>query len=318
MNLDDISVAPLEKILIFSDPNLGKTYAIGQLAAKFHLHWFDLENGIKTLLQPTFPKEIRKNVTVYRIPDDATNPIAIETMLKIIQKRPVKICEAHGKVGCPVCIKSGGAMQDFDLSKLGPTDVLVIDGLNQLQQSAMASITKMRDDLYKPDWEDFRNQGALMGKILSVLQNGLNCHVAVTSHPIEVEMEDGSKKLVPISGTTNFSRNTAKYFDHIVYINLVGPKRKFTSLATTNPKISAGSRYSIDLSKDAEPSLLKLFQDVDYAAMATQVPVQQAKAEATLDSINKVAPIATNSKPAVPPSIGKSVMNLSTMLGQKA
>lgn len=316
MNLDELEAksAPLERILIYSDPNLGKTEAMGRLAAKFHLHWFDLESGVKTLLQDRFPRELRKNITLYSIPDDATNPVAIETFLKIVQKRPVKICEAHGKVGCPACLKEGKAMQDFDITKLGPTDCLVVDSLNQLQNSAMCSITKMRDDLYKPDWEDFRNQGALMGKILSVFQNGLNCHLACSTHPIEVEMEDGSKKLVPISGTTNFSRNTAKYFDHIVYISMVGPIRKFTSLATTNPKICAGSRYSVDLSKDKDPTLLNFFKDVDYSQFAA-MPQTAIEIKAGVD-LKSAETLATNNAP-IPPALGKSAMNLAALLGGK-
>jgi len=317
MNLDDMSNAPLERILIFSDPNMGKTFALGQLAAKFHLHWIDLESGVKTLLQANFPKELRKNVTVYSIPDNAVNPVGIRTMLKLVDtvrtKKPISICEAHGVANCPECIKADAPRQVICLPDLGPTDCLIIDGLNQLQASAMASIRFGKDDMSKAEWDDYGNQGSLMSKILSIFQTGLTCHLGCTSHPIEVEMEDGSKKLVPIAGTTNFSRNTAKYFDHIVYIKMVGNKRQFISLSTTNAKISAGSRYSIDLSKDSEPSLLKLFQDVDYSTLGA-VHKEEIKSgtEAVLNSAKATPAITVPTAPTAPtatPASLKSLMN---------
>lgn len=81
MNLDNYSTDTRTKVLVYGPPKAGKTALVGKLAEHFTLYWFDLEAGIKTLLNPAIldPK-FRKNVKVFSIPDHRLYPVAIDTV----------------------------------------------------------------------------------------------------------------------------------------------------------------------------------------------------------------------------------------------
>lgn len=262
MKLTDIAEAARgvwqpQHVLVFGDSKTGKTELVGRLAERFNIHLFDLENGYKTLLK--LPKEQQERVTIYRIPDTRTYPIAIETMLKVITGVPVKVCETHGKVGCEICTKANAPTQEFALSKLGPDDVFVVDSGTQLGNSAMNNITRDKSDDYKPDWDDYRRQGFMLDRFLSNLQQGRYNAIVVT-HTTMARMEDTQKvKLVPVMGTDNFSRNVAKYFDHVVYCDVGTGTHTFGSSTTYRPQILTGSRTDVAIEKFETAKLLPFF-----------------------------------------------------------
>ncbi len=64
---------------------------------------------------------------------------------------------------------------------------------------------------------------------------------------------------MPVAGTTNFSRNTAKYFDHVVYADVKNRKHTFSSSSTAFTSVLTGSRTDIEIEKEEMPSLLKIF-----------------------------------------------------------
>jgi hypothetical protein len=72
-----------------------------------------------------------------------------------------------------------------------------------------------------------------------------------------VEMEDGTKKIVPIGGTSNASKVFAKYFDDVIYCEIVNKTHRLVSSSTAKANVLAGSRSG----KDLKPgdSLLNLF-----------------------------------------------------------
>ena len=107
MNLDEYSNDACVKAIIFGPPKSGKTALVGKLAeAGFKLHWCDLENGIKTLLNPAMLKpEFRKNINVINIPDHRYSPVAITTIGEIMKGRKTRICYDHGRHGCAICSK---------------------------------------------------------------------------------------------------------------------------------------------------------------------------------------------------------------------
>ena len=108
-------------------------------------------------------------------------------------------------------------------------------------------------------------------------------------------MEDAAKtkKLVPLIGTGPFSRNSPKYFDHVLYMSMVGNKRKFVFDPTSNPRLSVGSRYDTKGIKQETPSLTAFFPCVDYAAAAKaneSVPTNsEVEATATLNAASVMA-----------------------------
>lgn len=116
-----------------------------------------------------------------------------------------------------------------------------------------------------------------MDKFLSQVQQAKFNIVCIT-HVVETELEDGRKKLVPVCGTTAFSRNTAKYFDHVVYCEIKNKKHNFASSTTYANNILTGSRTDIALESTEAPSLLAIFEGkVGTPAPATVgTPAQQA------------------------------------------
>jgi len=267
MNLDEFSTSARSKVLVYGAPKSGKTALVGKLAEHFTLHWFDLENGVKTLLNPAMLKpEFRKNVNVISIPDHRLYPIAIDTIRDVIRGGLKKICATHGKVSCPLCVKdSQSKFSEIDLAKLGAKDILVIDSLSQLANSAMnkgilKELQKPGGEEYKKTFTDYAVQGSLMEQVLSFIQV-VDINVVAISHELESESLDGREKIVPVAGTRNFSLNSAKYFDSVVHCTILNKQHRAYSSSTYSPTIITGSRLSVDVDekKGDELSLLSLF-----------------------------------------------------------
>jgi hypothetical protein len=267
MNLDEYKQSSRVKALVYGPPKSGKTALVGKLASHFNLHWLDLENGVKTLLNPAMldPK-FRKNVNVISIPDHKLYPIAIDTVREVLRGGEKKICYAHGKINCPLCSKNAEARwSTLDILKFTDKDVLVIDSLSQLSNSAMnktvlKEIQKPGGEEYKATFHDYATQGALLEQVLSLIQV-IDLNVVVISHEVESEMTDGKDKIVPLAGTRNFSKLSAKYFDEVVYTSVVNKKHSaFNSTSSfTNVLTGGRSGCTLDGQKDNELSLLPLF-----------------------------------------------------------
>lgn len=243
-------------VLLFGPPKSGKTQLAGELSEEFNLIFCDLENGVDTLLK--FPEEWKEKVEVLSIPDTRAFPVGIQTMLKLIRGTKYEVCETHGVIGCMLCRKSGAGFTTVEFNALGPRDIVVVDSLTQLTNSAIAHITKEKDELYKLEYDDWGNLGKLMDMFLSHVQQA-PFNIICISHETEVEMEDGKLKLVPTAGTRNFSRNTAKYFDEVIYCNVVNGKHTAASSSTYRGTILTGSRTGKVLEKMEKASLKGIF-----------------------------------------------------------
>jgi hypothetical protein len=103
---------------------------------------------------------------------------------------------------------------------------------------------------------------------------------------VETELEDGRKKLVPVCGTTAFSRNTAKYFDHVVYCEIKNKKHNFGSSTIYANNILTGSRTDVALESDAVPSLLRIFTDATVSAK----PVAPTPAQNSIANLRNLIP----------------------------
>lgn len=257
MKLSARSLNKSHRVLLFGPPKSGKTYLAGKLAAEFDLLWFDLENGIDSLFQ--LPESQQARIEVISLPDTRDYPIAIETCLKIVKGGPIDICEAHGKVTCMVCRKESAPTVHVHTSALPLTTVVVFDSLTQLTNSAIAFITKHQPDDYKLEYDDWAKLGKLMDTFLSSIQQA-GYHVICISHETEVEMEDGKQKLVPTAGTRNFSRNTAKYFDEVIYCEVKNKQHVAASSTLYNGSILTGSRSGSRLELQQNASLIPIFK----------------------------------------------------------
>lgn len=288
MNLTQKVPSATHRVLVFGAPKVGKTQLVSQLATKFKLVWFDLENGYATLLK--LSPEHQKNVELISIPDSKTFPIAIETMLKVINGSKVSICEEHGKVACPICRKDAKPESEVCLSEIGSDSIVVIDSLTQLTNSAIAYITKAKPEDYKMQFDDWGYLRTLVEKFLSQVQQA-RYNVVCISHEEEVELEDGRKKIVPVCGSSKSSRNTAKYFDHVVYCDVKNRKHGVASSSVYSNNILTGSRTDIILETSLSPNLLEIFGEksvgTNTGGIKKPEPDQGTKAIAGLKSLMK-------------------------------
>jgi hypothetical protein len=257
MKLSQKTASKSHRCLLFGPPKSGKTQLAGSLASDFNLIWFDLENGVDTLKK--LPQEQQERIEVISLPDTRSFPIAIEICLKAIRGSKGSICETHGKWICATCAKTGGTSIDLELNTLGLDTIVVFDSLTQLTNSAIANITKNQPDDYKLTYDDWGNLGKLMDTFLSQVQQA-PFHIVCISHETEVEMEDGKQKLVPTAGTRNFSRNTAKYFDEVIYCEVKNRKHVAASSTTYSGNILTGSRSGTVLESAAVASLVSIFK----------------------------------------------------------
>lgn len=259
MNLLDKEDSDAHRVLLFGPPKVGKTELAARLAEHFDLLYFDLENGYLTMRK--LPREWQKRINLISIPDTRDFPIGIETMGKIVKEGEFKICRDHGKVSCMICLKDpvNKHQEVVNLHALPRSTIVVIDSITQIANSAMSHITKGKPDDYKYDWTDYTAQGTAMSKFLSNLQVAPYNLIAIT-HEIDIEQEDGTNKIVPVSGSSNFSRNTAKYFDHVVYCQVKNKTHKFGSATSYQASIQTGSRTDVAIENMDVPSLLAIFK----------------------------------------------------------
>jgi len=266
MKLTDYQQSAARKILVYGPPKSGKTDLVGQLAAEKKLWWFDLEDGIKTLLHsPRMKKEWFDNIELFSLPDTQTFPVAVETLLKVVKGGKQHICNLHGVVNCIACGRNApNDFTDINVAEFTNGDVLVIDSVSQLASSIMNFIAKKQiaaDNFdWKPGWDEYAKQGFILNRIFSIMQQA-PFNVVCISHEQLVEMEEpGKKKIVPIGGTSEFSKTFAKFFDDVVYCDIVNKKHKAASSTTYSGSIVLGSRTGKELEKMETPSLLELFR----------------------------------------------------------
>ena len=253
MNLNEYSQHTRTKLIVFGAPKTGKTALVGKLAATHTLHFLDLENGIKTLLNPAIldPKH-RANVNVITIPDHKLYPVAIDTVREILRGGLKKVCSSHGKIMCPLCAKVPAALWSaINMSEFTSKDILVIDSLSQLGNSAMnkstlKEISKPGGEDYKATYTDYMTQGALLDQVLSMIQV-LDLNIVVISHEVDSEKAENKEKIVPVAGTRNFSRVVGKYFDAAVYCTILNKQHRAYSSTSYSNNVMTGSRVNVVL-----------------------------------------------------------------------
>jgi len=270
MNFSDYVPQSAQHTLVYGAPKTGKTQLVGELARKHKILWFDLENGINTLLK--LPVEAQKNIELIKIADSRTHPIAIETMLKVSTGNKTRICNDHGRVNCVACTKNNPqAFSEVCLNELAEGTIVVLDSATQLSNSAMAKICMNQTDDYQPTFHDYRYQGAVLDRIFSQFQVAAY-HMIIISHEIMVKLQDESEKIVPVAGTSNFSRTFAKYFDHVIYCEIKAKHHKQGSSTTYSLNVLTGSRTDVLIEK-ADVSSLELI----YSPQKKGGGVEEAK-----------------------------------------
>lgn len=256
MKLTSIESSQVQRVVLYGPPKSGKTELAGKLSEHYKLLYIGNENGHSTLMK--LPQEWKERIEIVAIPDSRVFPISIETWMKIVKGDAVEICDYHGKVACPSCKKEAKSFTRVCLNEIGPDTVVIFDSLTQLTNSGIAHITKNQPDDYKLQLDDWGALKVLMDKFLSQIQVAKYNVVCIT-HEEETKLEDGSVKIVPVCGSSNSSRNTAKYFDHVVYCALKNKKHTVGSATTYAMTVLTGSRTDVTLESSTEASLLDMF-----------------------------------------------------------
>lgn len=267
MKATDFKLKTVHRTLMFGAPKSGKTAAALKLAEHYNVLVISVENGLSVMLNPEIglTQTALEHIEVVDIPDTKEFPVGAETCYKLVAWKPMKICDTHGKVNCVVCSKiSEATYTEIDFSKMDDSWVIVIDSLTQLSTSVMAMIMKARggggfDD--KASFNDYGQQGAWLDHWLTAIQN-CQFNVVVISHEKGIEGEDGKERLTAVGGTSNFSRTLPRYFDHVVYTELVNKKHQMGSSTSYKMNVATGSRTGAQTEKaTTDNPLLAIYKE---------------------------------------------------------
>jgi hypothetical protein len=319
MKLSQLEQRKAQHVVVFGDPGTGKSTLASKLSEEgYNLLWISIDNG-HTVLYKLSP-DARDRIEILVLPDTKEFPVGIATCLKLVSGAALKICDNHGQVNCSSCTKVGvgATWTDVCLGKLGLDTIVVFDNISQLADSAMNFICDKKPDDFKPGYDEFRLQGTLMNKFLTNIQQA-PYHVLCIAHVCETEMEDSSKKLVPLVGTVPFSRNSGKYFDHMIYCRVMNKAHRFGSATTYMSGVISKSRTDVEIEKQAErqESLVPFFSGEIKAAekngaVSAQAAMQkfQAGGKATAGDKPALAVVPTENSHDAPVPQTASVKEL--------
>lgn len=296
--LTEVIAEATERVAIVGLPGTGKTTLAAALAEKFNLIWIETENDSAVLRK--LPTAWQERVTFINIPDSAVVPMAADTLMHLFKNGKGSICAQHGKYACAICKKEGGAFDEVDFSKLGPQDVVVLNTATQLSASILAHTMKGKPVDAKPERDDWGSLRKFCEYFGSQFQ-AASFNFVVICHAVEATLEDNKVKLVPNFGSKDMSANFAKYFDHVIYCDVVNNKHKAFSSSLYRSGILTKSRTDFEIEKLAEPSLIPLFTK----AAGTVVQKQATKlleAVAEVKTVDGLAEISTALIAGIPPA----------------
>jgi len=268
-------------ILIYGPPKVGKT-VLAATAAKIpeveNIYWFDLENGVESLLRMGLTQAEMDKITIIKIRDTRENPIAIETMLKAFStnKKPISICEMHGKVDCAECAKAKLPSIMWSLDQCTHNDLVVIDSGSQLGDSALAAACLGKPSMFKPTFDEYGMVNKWLGDVMSVVQQATHTNFIVITHEIPLEDNEGKDKLYPLMGSKQFSSKCAKFFGTVVYVHKKLNKHVAGSSSTYRGDLVTGSRVNAVIEKADKPDMRSILIDAGVLREGRMVPLDIA------------------------------------------
>lgn len=182
-----------------------------------------------------------------------------------------------------LCKKEGKPEVEFNLPALkDPNTIVVFDTTTQLTNSAIANITKGTPEDYKMQTDDWGKLSHLMDKFFSHIQTA-PYHCICIAHEQDSEIDSMGKgtskriarknKLIPIAGSRNFSRTLGKYFDHIVYTEIVNKSYIAASSGMYSTLVLTGTRSNIAIEDTPELGLLPFFTQAESYPTPAPEPV---------------------------------------------
>jgi hypothetical protein len=252
----DLPKSDIQHIIVSGEPKSGKSTLVSQLAEKYKLIWISVDNGHRVIYK--LPDEWLDNIDVIPIIDSSDFQAGFNTCRKLFAGGPVSVCHAHGNSSCAACKRAELPSTTYEFSTLGPDTIVVLDHISQVADSAMSFIQRNDKDEAKAGYDEFGLQWKYMDAILKDIQRA-TYNVICISHVVETEFDDGTKKIVPQVGTARFSRNAGKYFDHMVFTEVMNRSHRYGSSTTYKTSIMTGSRTDVAIEDMPVPSLLPFF-----------------------------------------------------------
>lgn len=258
MKYNDRAKLTRSHVITYGDPKVGKSTLVSQLAeAGFRLKWISMDNGHGII--DKLSAAARELVDIIVLPDTRGWPIASETCLKLIEGKALNLCVWHGKDGCEVCKKAGAAFDAIEsFHNLGSQDIVVLDNGSQLSDSYINRITKDKPVDYKLQLDDW---GALkyhladfFGKVQQAPFN-----IAMIAHSVEEKLTDGSVRIMPMIGSSQFAPKVSGFFDHVVYLNMMNKSHRAGSSSTYLANVITGSRTDVAVETMKVTSLAPFF-----------------------------------------------------------
>lgn len=255
-----------EHCVIHGDSETGKTLQLCMLSEFYNVLVFDGDKGLKTAIR-TLPQEMQKRIRPIRIPDNTSNPIYWNTILKVITGLPTEICIEHGIHDCKMCFMNQKPVAKIHLNKLPSNWVVGMDSVTQFVASAINSINKTANPKAADTVDTFKFQFDEWGVLRQITEKfgnyvkDLQCNFVAISHSTLVKTEDlSTMKLVPIGGTDNASRNFAKNFSSCVYAKIMNNRHVYVSSSTAGSNVQTGTRSHVKLETMETPALLHIFR----------------------------------------------------------
>lgn len=232
------------KMLLVGDSGAGKTSMLAQLAnAGYNLWILDYDNGLDILQEYLEPAAL-KRVRYKTLTDDTKNPAAFDDGLKAIANW-----------------KEDGGEELGPVAKLGPQDVLVIDSLSFMGDSALRRVMKLNGKKLterptQAEWGDAIRD--LEGVIQYVMGAHVGCNVVMTTHVRYVEDSAGTSRAYPSALGSLLPTKIGRYFNVVCRLD-AKPSSKGTQRS-----IRTISDYKMDL-KNTAPSILAADEEADLA-----------------------------------------------------
>lgn len=253
MKLSDLAASEVNHVLVIGDPGSGKSTLVAQLATRYKLLWISMDNGHSILRK--LPQEAQDNIELVVLPDTRDYPVAVDTFREIMKYKPVAICATHGKHNCSACKLAQLPFTQVDLGTLQKDWIVVLDNISQLSDSYMSLICKGQPVDYKPKLDDWGSLRFHLFKMLGDLQVAPFNLVAI-AHCVEEAMTDGSKKIMPLVGSSNTAPKVGGYFDHVVYCSVINKSHKAGSSTTYITNVLSKSRTDIAVENYPAPTLI--------------------------------------------------------------
>lgn len=298
MKYEELAQSSIVHTIVYGDTGSGKTTLTCSLLEKFKLIYVSTDNGAKRIFDK-LPPAWRANLDIIVMPDTKDFAIAFTSIRKLLKGSQQDVCHAHGRVGCGNCMASKAAFSRYEFNKLGPNDIVVLDHLTSITDSAMNTICENKSVEYKPKLDDWGTLRFWMMELMKDIEKA-QFNIVAIAQTMDSKTEGGEQKLFPNVGSYEFGRLVGQHFDNVVICELVMGAHKFGSMTSYSPRYITRSRDDIAIEKMAKPSLVPFYKF--HSEQELEKLGKEKEAEASAPRIAELqqlqAPVVVATQPA--------------------